>query len=351
MGLYRRGQIWWMAYTVNRRKVNETTHTANKRIAKRALDRRLGEIAEGRLQLPQTQSAPKLREWTAQFLSTVCDQNTKNRYSSSVRNLLAFFGQTKLCDIAFDQIDQFVVSRKSQEVRAATINRDLAVLRRLLRLAQKRRYIAFNPFDQVEMLNESRGRGQARILTFAEELRIESVVPQNSYFYPLLRVLVETGLRVYSEALRLRWTDIDFENHLLHVRQSKTAAGIRSIPLSHHCEDALLAWHRLLGGAQEQVFPSARVGDAPRRNIHRAWKRLLTKAQVPDTWLHDLRATFATRLSACGLSSFQIAQLLGHSSGRIIGTYAKSFDEGRRESIALLQAYRANHMERAERVH
>jgi site-specific recombinase XerD len=179
----------------------------DKRIAKRALDRRLGEIAEGRLRLPQTQSAPKLREWTEQFLSTIADNNTKKRYASSVRNLLNFLGQTKLCDISIDHIDDFVESRKAEDVGPATINRDLAVLRRILRLAQRRRYIAFNPFDQVEMLNESRGRRQARILSFAEERRIESVIPQNSYFYPLLRVLVETGLRVYSEALRLRRCD------------------------------------------------------------------------------------------------------------------------------------------------
>ena len=148
----------------------------------------------------------------------------------------------------------------------------------------------------------------------------------------------------------MKWEDIDFENHVLCVRHSKTAAGERYIPLSAHCEATLREWRRKLDSTYVHVFPNTRRGDVPLRDVHRAWKDLLTRGQVQDTWLHDLRATFASRLSACGLPTFQIAQLLGHSSGRIVATYAKSFDEGRRESIALLQAYRANHMERAERV-
>lgn len=343
MGLYKRGRVWWMAYSFNHQKVNESTHTPNKRLAKRALDKRLGEIAEGRLQLPHLQSAPRLDDWSDQFLSGIADANTCERYRASVRNLLRILGQPRLSDLASDQIDRFVQERQSEGVRPATINRDLAVLRRMLKLAQKRRYLVRNPFDQVEMLNETRGRRQARILTFEEERRLMSTIPPNSNLRPLLVLLIETGLRVFREALPLKWEDIDFQNHVLHVRSSKTEAGERLVPLSQYCESTLLQWHQFLGGTFRHVFPNMRKVDAPLQDIHRAWKDLLIKAQVPDTWLHDLRATFATRLSACGLSTFQIAQLLGHSSGRIVAVYAKSFDEGRRDAITRLELYRTNH--------
>jgi integrase len=332
-----------MAYSADHQKVNESTHTSNKRLAKRALDKRLGEIAEGRLQLPHLQSAPHLSEWSDQFLGGIADVNTRERYRASVRNLLRILGRPRLCDLASDQIDRFVQERQSEGVRPATINRDLAVLRRMLKLAQKRRYLVRNPFDQVEMLNETRGRRQARILTFEEERRLMSAIPPNSYLRPLLVLLIETGLRVFREALPLKWEDIDFQNHVLHVRSSKTAAGERLVPLSQYCESTLLQWHQLLAGTFQYVFPNARKVNAPLRDIHRSWKDLLMRAKIPDTWLHDLRATFATRLSACGLSTFQIAQLLGHSSGRIIAVYAKSFDEGRRDAILRLESYRADH--------
>ena len=150
-------------------------------------------------------------------------------------------------------------------------------------------------------------------------------------------------LRVFREALPLTWEDVDLENHLLRGRSSKTAAGERYIPMSQYCEAALLQWNRLLGGTYRHVFPNIQRGDRPLRDIHRAWKRKLAEARVPDMRLHDLRATFASRLSACGLSTFQIAQLLGHSSGRIVAVYAKSFDEGRRDAIGRLESYRMNH--------
>jgi integrase len=334
-----------MAYSVNRQKVNESTHTSNKRVAKRALDKRLGEIAEGRLQLPHLQSSPRLSEWSEQFLCGIADANTRARYRASVKNLLRILGDPKLSDLTSDQIERFVQERQSEGVRPATINRDLAVLRRMLKLAQKRQYLVRNPFEQVEMLNETRGRRQARILTFEEERRLMSAIPPNSYLHPLLVLLIETGLRVFREALPLKWEDIDFHNQVVHVRSSKTEAGERLVPLSQYCESTLLQWHQVLGGTFRHVFPNVRRVDAPLRDIHRAWKDLLMRAHVPDMWLHDLRATFASRLSACGLSTFQIAQLLGHSSGRIVAVYAKSFDEGRREAINRLESYRADHQQ------
>lgn len=154
---------------------------------------------------------------------------------------------------------------------------------------------------------------------------------------------------MFREALPLQWTDVDFKSHLIHVRCSKTAAGERIVPLSTYCESALLDWHRLSGGRSRHVFPNDRSVDAHPHDVHRSWKDLLTKARVPDTWLHDLRATFASRLSACGLSTFQIAQLLGHSSGRIVAVYAKSFDEGRRDAISRLESYRSDHTSRPEK--
>lgn len=343
MGLYKRSRIWWMAYSVNRQKVNESTHTSNRRVAQRALDKRRGEVAEARFNLPRLHSVPKFDAWSDQFISGVLDANTQKRYRTSAKNLVKIFSGLKMSEIGITHIDRFVQERQAEGVRPATINRDLAVLRRLLKLAQKQRYVAQNPFDAVELLNETRGRRQAQVLTFSEESRLMAAIPSDSYLRPLLVLLIETGLRVFREALPLTWEDVDFANHALYVRSSKTAAGERLVPLSQYCESTLLQWHQLMKGTFRHVFPNVRKIDAPLRDVHRAWKDLLIRAQIPDMWLHDLRATFASRLSACGLSTFQIAQLLGHSSGRIVAVYAKAFDEGRRDAINRLDSYRAGH--------
>jgi integrase len=44
-------------------------------------------------------------------------------------------------------------------------------------------------------------------------------------------VLVDTGMRVGIEALKLKWIDVDFQESTITVAQSKTLSGLRTIPL------------------------------------------------------------------------------------------------------------------------
>jgi transposase len=75
---------------------------------------------------------------------------------------------------------------------------------------------------------------------------------------PTIRVLVilllETGMRSGREALALKWNDIDFTDSVIRIRESKTPAGVRSIPMSDRCRAELLRWRALLG----PEFASAR---------------------------------------------------------------------------------------------
>ena len=78
-----------------------------------------------------------------------------------------------------------------------------------------------------------------------EEEKILAVAP------PFLRALVvlilETGMRSHREALALKWEAINFENASIRVRESKTRAGIRDIPLTTRCKAELLHWREQLG--------------------------------------------------------------------------------------------------------
>jgi integrase len=48
----------------------------------------------------------------------------------------------------------------------------------------------------------------------------------------IVTVLLYTGMRVGIEALRLKWSDIDFDESIITVAQSKTAAGLRALPMA-----------------------------------------------------------------------------------------------------------------------
>jgi integrase len=218
-----------------------------------------------------------------------------------------------LSDLNPEGIDEFKEARLANKARSATVNRDLAVLRRMLNIAKRKRLITFSPFREVEMLEERKERRQPHILTFKEEEQLLAVSPD------IIRVLVvlilDTGLRSGREALSLKWKDVDFDGEAIVVEHSKTLAGIRRVPMSSRCKAELLNWRRRLGPEfSEYVFANPQRPATHLKDVRRAWPKALKAAGLPYFWVYDLRHTFASRLTEAGVSPVFVAQILGHSS-------------------------------------
>lgn len=267
----------------------------------------------------------------------------KRRYSSSIDNLKVQFEGVKLSQIDAAGIEEFKQKRLHSGVRSATVNRDLAVLRRMLKLALRRRFITRTPFEEVEFLEERKARRRPHILTFGEELRLLAVAP------PLLRalivLLVETGLRVGKEALPLKWKNVDLDEGAIFVCQSKTLAGQRMVPLTERCKTELLKWQEMAGpGFSEYVFFNPRNPATHLLKLPKTWATALKKAAIEYFPIANLRHTFATRMHEARTSSLTLAGLLGHSSPGIVQTYAKVLDESRRDAIRKLEEYRQSRM-------
>jgi integrase len=341
--LYKRAKgsrNWIMAVIVDGRQVCKSTHTSNKRLAERLLSRWETEVFEGRFHLPQS-VPPVFAEWADEFLARVSHPNTRKRYGSSVGKLKSQFTRARLSDISAARIDEFKEARLAEGVEPATINHDLRVLRRMMRLAERKRLISRNPFIEVDFLKQRYVR-TPHIVTFEEEEKILAVAP------PLIRALVvlilETGMRSHREALALTWEAIDFANDSIRVRESKTRAGIRNIPLSARCKAELLRWREMFGPEFSPfVFPKVRTPTQPLKDVRHSWEKTLKEAGVPRFVLYNLRHSYASRLSAAGVSDLFVAQMIGHSSPSILQTYAKAIDEYRRDAVRKLEEMRAAH--------
>jgi integrase len=339
--LYKRAKgsrNWMMAVTINGRQVCKSTHTPNKRLADQLLSRWETEVFEGRFHLPKS-TPPPFAEWADEFLARVAHPNTRKRYGSSVRKLKAAFARAKLSDVSTEGIDEYKEARLAEGVEPATINHDLRVLRRMMRLAERKRLIPRNPFLEVDFLKQGNLR-MPHILTFEEEEK--AIAP------PFLRVLVililETGMRSHREALALMWEAINFANDSIRVRESKTRAGIRNVPLTVRCRTALLRWREMFGPEFSPfVFPNMRGPAKPQNDIRHGWAKALQDAGLDYFWIYNLRHTFCSRLSAAGVSDLFVAQMIGHSSPGILQRYAKAIDEYRRDAVRKLEEMRAEH--------
>jgi integrase len=350
MGLYRRrwrnsdrkfitSPQWWMAYIVDGHQHCESTHTSNKRVAKKLLAIRLAEIAEGRFPGLLKSHPPTLKDYISQYLESRTDlhPNTRTRYRGSRRFLERFFAGTRLPDITNARIEEYKTARTRGGTGPAGVNRDLSLLRQVLKQAKRDRYIAQNPLDNRDhFLNERKERLQAKPFTIEEEQRLLAVA--KGYLRPLLILLLDSGLRPNAEALPLKWRDVDFEREMITVVASKTPAGLRTVPMTTRLKAELLRWRKLTGNS-EFIFFHPRNPAKHLLHVPKTWATALKDAKVTKRRLYDCRSTFCSRMYAAGIQPVLIELLMGHAGSGLVHTYAKADDDFKRDAAAKLEAF------------
>jgi integrase len=153
------------------------------------------------------------------------------------------------------------------------------------------------------------------------------------------------GLR-QGEILNLRWADVDLDAGTLTVRQAKTRAGERTVPLVGGTLDALRAHRKRQDAARDEapfwldptlVFATSHGTKFDQRNLRVWWKDLLKKAGVPYRRFHATRHTAATLLLGADVPLEIVSAVLGHSGLAITSdVYAKVGQDAKRRALAKL---------------
>lgn len=301
MTLFKRGNIWWVYVWINGTRYQKTTKTTNRRQA-----HSIGQAFEEELNLQRqhvTQPQPDMTvdELAARFIG---EGQAKTYALERLKHVLPFFG-----DMTLKQIDKAAVRRYRQhrhaksDVTVATANRDISVLRRLLNFALEEGYILSNPMAHTRMERERRTKRP--VLSVREEQALIAVAP--AHLQRIIVAAVDTGMR-RGEVLKQRWEDIDFDNRLLYVSESKTPEGEkREIPLTGRLYASLVSQKKEKG----IIFT---FEGGPLKNIKTAWSGSLRRAGVRHLRFHDLRHTANTRLMLAGVMQEVRRELIGHSS-------------------------------------
>src|SRR5271156_304760 len=142
-----------MSLVIDGRQHCATTHTSNKRLAQKIFDIRRAEIAEGRFPGLLKSRAPTLKDYISQYLESRTDlhPNTVTRYEVSRRCLENFFAGARLPDITDARIEEYKKARLQGTTGPAGINRDLSLLRQVLKQAKRERYIVQSPLDDRDL--------------------------------------------------------------------------------------------------------------------------------------------------------------------------------------------------------
>lgn len=337
MGLVKRCNTWWMSFMYLGQQVRRSTGTTDKRLAEAILGQVRVQIIEGRFfEKPEAQHRT-LTELMDRYTSEHAARRANYRRElTSVKNLKAFFGNPTLDQITPKRIVAYKNQRYTDGVKPATMNRELATLKKAFNLARREwEWCTDNPVCRVSMEKENNSRD--RWLTVEEEQRLlPAAVP---WLRELLIFAIYTGMRM-GEILALTWAGVDLFRRTVTVFRSKNGER-RTIPVSTTVLDLLKHKYATRPGAVDIVFHSERQTPLDGSNIRRALTTALKSAKIHDLHFHDLRHTFATRMVQAGIDLYKVQRLLGHKSPIMTQRYAHHYPESLRDGVDALEAGRS----------
>src|SRR5215831_19290528 len=181
----------------------------------------------------------------------------------------------------------------------ANTNCALRTLRRMLHKAEEWRLIARAP--QVKLMKE---HGRSLRLDDETERKLLAAAGAcqwrertRSLFRDIVILMRDTGMRNQRELYRMRIENLDWENRLIFVPDSKTPEGRRLVPMSRRVFEIL---SERCGTTQEGwVFPSTRSASGHIRSIDRLFREARGKAGLPkELVLYCARHDYGTRILA-----------------------------------------------------
>jgi len=363
MSIFKRGNVYWYHFLFNGEHIQRSTKQGNPRVARQLEAARRTALAKGEEGIEERKPAPMFKAFSHRFLDHVGARHenkpqTVAFYSAKLNRLLEYapIAGARLDKIDEGTIEGYVVARRAT-VGPATVNRELATLRRILRLAYEWKELQRVP--RIRLLTGERTRDF--VLSPQAEAIYLGACPQPLQDMAVL--MLETGLRI-GEVLRLQWSDVTFQPvngarfAFLRVREGKSLNARRIVPLT----DRAAAMLRVRRESQERESASLRTAGKQREAIVYVFanrdgepyvgtsiNHLHRDAVAPkvkgkrkpifhgDFVLHSLRHTMLTRLGESGVDAFTIMRIAGHSSITVSQRYIHPTPEAVERAFERLQ--------------
>jgi integrase len=308
--------VWHFRYAYKGQVIRRSTKQGNKRIAEEMERADRSARAKGELGLGEKPLCPTLRNFLLNRVRPWAEKQkdtTTRWYNSGINPLVEYeaIANRAMDTITSETIADYRAHRESGGRAIGTINRELRVLRRCLRLAAEWGMIATAPKVRMAGAEVRRER-----VVSDEDLRLYlDAAP------PLLKdvatILSETGLRP-DECHRLEWVHVDMENNYLQVMSGKTDAARRQLPLTPNVRRVL---EDRRNGDHGFVFPApTKSGHIDHSTVKKQHRSTLKASRVRPFVLYSLRHTFATKI-APRVDAWTLCRIMGWASLAVAMTY------------------------------
>ncbi len=365
--IFKRGDIYYYEFELRGRRYKESTRQGNPRTARQMEAARRTQILKGEVGIHDKPPAPTFQDFSERFLDWIATEKaakpkTVQFYRDCVKQILKF---DKIRLTLIDRVDEALIAEYTKwrtaqtrrfavrlkdgrctlgdtlrPVAVASVNRELATVRRMLNVARTWKEVSIVPV--IKLLPGE--RTHERVLTHAEESRYLEAAPL------LLRqfatVMLDTGMRP-EEVCRMRWEYVHLEPvngsrfGYVHNPHGKTKQAKRNLPLTARAQAVLsMRYEGNEPPKQGYVFEGTEDGHVPYSTIDSQHARALAAMTgVPHFRMYDLRHTFLTRLGEVNTDPYTIQKIAGHSTITMTQRYVHPTPERVEESFARLQEY------------
>jgi integrase len=382
MSLVKRGKTWHTHFFVDGQRFRQSLETSDWREAQSKEKDLIADAKAGKLS-PTKQEFARLsfREAAERFLQDRIPQLAPlsvrtERERAKVLNKR--FGDVQVSRFTTETVLAHVRERKADGIANATINRELDIIRGVLKKAKRWHLVA----DEIKPLPVREEVGRA--LSYEGKLKLlktAALRPEGQNAAWAATLALNTTMRG-CEIKQLRWQDIDLMEKALTICKSKTEAGERVIPLNADAWNTVLSLYRRAQGFGEvrpehYVFPACEASHfdptRPQTSWRTAWLNITRLIQCPACGqrqgptetcgnskcradikkvksplaglrFHDLRHHAITELAESQASDRTVMAIAGHVSPKMLEHYSHVRLQAKRTALEPLST---KHAERA----
>jgi integrase len=345
--LYKRGEVYWIKYYSGGKPIRESTRTTKQREAERFLKDREGRVAIGAPALPRYE---RIRFQEIAVAMREYYQVTGSRHLRDVDQKLnpvrQYFDHHRLVDITAAGITAYIHTRQAAGLSNATVNRELSLLGKALRLAQERGQLLRVP--RIHLLQESAPRAG-----FFERPDFE-LVRRHLSERPDLQCAISLahafGWRMQSEVLHMELCQVDLAAGTLRLepgttknRDGRTVYLMpEHIPMLTDQIERVKILSRKLGRVITVLFPNPRKGPFQGHRLldfRKAWKTACINAGLTGMIRHDFRRSAVRNLIRSGVSETVAMRISGHKTRSVFDRYNITSDADLREAARKLHGH------------
>jgi integrase len=151
----------------------------------------------------------------------------------------------------------------------------------MLNVAVRKKLLLANPCSGVEFPVAVKGLFRPHYVTWSQQQRIESHASE--CLRNAVRIITETGLRVYKELTPMRKDQVDIQNAVVWIPDSKTPNGVAEVPLSPLAIQAFISQMAITGEGGRSCFRAIGIGVDTKRRLRLFGAKLCGAQKFPTS--------------------------------------------------------------------